>query len=236
MWYEGGAFVVKMSLFDVPSQDVLFTHIFSNLRLLDIWNLRLTSKAFHCLCWDYFMNVCNALSVTLRLPHSQDGTALGVAAAINILSKCEKIRCLEVIQGEQGFSRFLEKLLCEVIRNENVVLKRVCFRGVDFSGVSLELIDCLSIKFHELREFELCGILVGGIPIEDIIAKFIKHCKISLLKLSMTNLVSSLTRPLSLEPLTSLKHLSVSQKVTCGDDFTSIYCNSLGCKLPSGGP
>ena len=153
------------------------------------------------------MNVCKSLSAVLQVPPNHDGTALGVAAAINILTKCKKIRCLEVIQNEPGVSIHLHKLLCEVVRNEGLVLKKVCFRSVNFSGVAQELVDCLSVKFHELEEFELCGVLID----ENTIAKFVKFCKQGLLKLTIMDLVSPLTRPLSLEPFTSLKYLSVSR-------------------------
>ena len=203
-----------MTLFDVPSHDVLFTHIFSNLRLIDIWNLRLVSRELHCLCWDYFINVCDTLSVTSQITHS---SSLCVAAGINILSKCEKVRCLEVICGDQEVSTFFGKLLREVIRNENIVLKRVCFIGIDFTSITSELMDSFAIKCCKLREFKLRGILVREIPAEDIIAKLIKHCKQNLLKLSIMNLISPLIRPLSRETLPSLKCLSVSPKINISE-------------------
>ena len=196
-----------MSLFDLPSTDVLFSHIFSNLRLLDIWNLRLVSIEFHNLCWDYFIKVCKALSIILQSHHSRDGEFLGFGASINIIRKCKKIKCLE-IKGHN--SKFFEEILHAIIMNESVILKRVCFIGVNFGSVPVVVLDSFSKRCGELEELEVCYALLNSIH-DHFVIKVLEFCKHSLLRLSLRDMLSPLVHPLCLQPLTSLKHLSVSK-------------------------
>lgn len=203
------------TLLDLPQQDVLFTHIFSYLRPQDIWTLRLTSRELHDLCWDYFVNVCRSLSVTLNQNFS--GSSLGVSAGVTILRRSKKIRHFEItsspaVAGREHTREYFYKVLVALTESDST-LEGLCFRGVDLS-VMLPLMDSLSQKCGGLKELELYSATVGEGSVQDILSRLLQRCKHSLVKLSTRNISFSLNQPLSVA-LLSLKHFSVSGFIMC---------------------
>lgn len=199
------------TLFDLPPLDVLFTQIFSYLRLQDIWVLRLVCNEMHSLCWDYFSNVCVSLSVCLASDCGQClDSMVGLGAGIAIFRKSRRIQSLEI----SGLDRTakpagLEELLHTLIMADGV-LKRLRFSRVDLRSTA-PLLERLSSKCQELKELELC--CIGTLPVQWTLAKLLQHSKQTLLKLSIKDVIFSPSQPLPVEPLSSLRYLSVSSKL-----------------------
>lgn len=200
------------TLFDLPPQDILFTHIFSHLDLFDIWTLRLTCKELHGLCWDYLINACECLSVILAhssshtLPHS----SIGLGAGITILKNCNKLHNLEIISlPEVELDTKSVQKLWVVLVDSDCALKRLCFRGVNLCDL-VPLTKGLSRKCSELRELELCGPASEG-EVSELLSQLLQHCKHSLQRLSIENITLCPTQPLlPIQSLTELKYFSVS--------------------------
>lgn len=173
--------------------------------------LRLVCTEMHSLCWDYFCNVCVNLSVWVSSecsPH--DDSMLGLGAGIMILKGCKKIQGVEIVSSRLGGGSHagVEKLLSTLI-DAGGVLKRLRFSRVDLSS-AIPLLERLSFKCRELKELELCGVAIGTLPVQWVLALMLQHSKQTLLKLSIKDLVFSPSQPLPVEALSSLQHLSVS--------------------------
>lgn len=204
------------TFFHLPAQDVLFSRIFSYLGLLDIWRLRSVSTQLHSLCWDYFSNVCSRLIVTIssQQDSSPPPNMLGLGAGIAILKTSMKMQSLEIVSSlagvepssgsYPGFRKLLGALL-----NSDGALKRLCFSSIDLSS-AVPLLEGVSLKCQELKELELCSVVVEHVSMQWILAQLLRHSKQSLLKLSIKNLAFSPSQPLPVESFSGLRYFSVS--------------------------
>lgn len=204
------------TLFDLPPVDVLFTHVFGCLGLLDVWMLRLACRDLHGLCWDYFTSVCVSLSVLLS-PDDVDGggddrSSLGLGASIAILEKCRKVQDLRVISLDKngGFPKHLQRLVL-VLSEANIVLKRLCFSGVNLSS-AVPLLGGLSSKCRDLQALELCHVTVDdATSIQWVVSQLLLNSTSqSVTNLLMQNLTLSPTQPLPTKSLSGLRRFAVS--------------------------
>lgn len=217
------------TLFDLPAQDVLFTHIFAYLQALDIWTLRLASKRLHELCWDYFINVCTSLTVVIQPPSSPPSTshhpppptpsALGVCAGSSILTRSNKISNLEVVlrsevPSESG-DRFVRVLLTALTASD-CELQRLCLRGVNLGTLLADptLRRHLPPKCSRLSVLELCGPWrrEKGEALQPSLLQLMVCCSGGQLEsLTIQCLEQPLNQPpLPVQDLTGLRHISVS--------------------------
>lgn len=210
-----------VTIFELPSSDVLFDHVFVNLETIDIWRLRLTCRKFYELCWDFFSNSCRSLKISISTVKDQPGNFLEVGAGIKIMHVSKHLQSLEItgscdhLNEERKFVHLLSLLV-----ESEVMLKQLILKCIDLT-CTVTLLDDLSTKCSTLCDLELCETAIKGQSIQQLISQILQHSTNNLKKLTLKSLSCSLNEPLPTNSLTALRHFSVSFSMS---EFVNCKC------------